>query len=71
MSQSIEEAWEQAATDPNPNTDLGYELCPLTVVHVDEGGGKFMFLPTEEEHLHDEEFMIATEESVCRLDEYR
>jgi len=65
------EAWEQAATDPDPNADLGYSLQPLTVIRVEEGGEKFMVLPGEEDHLKDDEYIVASPGSVCRLDECR
>lgn len=72
MSTSIGDAWEQAASDPDPHADLEYEIQPLTVIKLDERrGGKYMILPGEEDHLHDEEFMVVDPGSVCRLDECR
>jgi hypothetical protein len=72
MSRSLGEAWESAASDPNPNTDLGYELRQLTVIELEErNGGTYMFLPGEADHLHDDEFLLATSGSVCQLEECR
>lgn len=72
MTPSIGEAWEKAASDPDPNTDLDYELQPLTVIELeDKKGGSYMILPGEPENLEREEFIIADPGSVCRLDECR
>jgi len=72
VSSSIGDAWEDAATDPDPHEDLDYELRPLTVIKLDEQrDGMYMFLPGEEDHLCDEEFILADPGSICRLDECR
>lgn len=72
MSSSIGEAWEQAASNPDPNDDLGYELQPLTVIELEKKkGGSYMILPGEADHLESEEFIVADPGSVCRLDECR
>lgn len=72
MSTTIGEAWESAASDPDPNADLGYEIQPLTVIELSERkGGRYMFLPGEEDHLRDEEFIVADPGSICRLEECR
>lgn len=69
---SIDEAWADAPSDPDTYEDLDYELQALTVIKLEEDtGGKYMILPGEEDHLHDEEFVIADPGSVCRLDECR
>lgn len=62
--------WADLPSDPDPHEDLGYELRQLTVIHVEEGGEKYLFLPGMEEHLLDEEFIVATPESVCNLLDY-
>ncbi|WP_324760571.1 hypothetical protein [Haloarcula montana] len=71
MSSTPRDAWEQVANDPDPIDDLGYEYRPLSVVSVEEGGEKYIFLPREEEHLTDSEFMIADGRSVRDLDDCR
>ncbi|WP_199243366.1 hypothetical protein [Halopenitus persicus] len=72
MSSAISNAWEEVAADPDPNDDLDYDLRPLTVVKIDgETGGQYMILPGTEDHLLDEEFIIADPGSICRLDECR
>jgi len=67
MSSSLRERWDRASTDPDPQTDLGYEHDPLTVVRVEEDGEQYIFLPGEEDHLSDAEFLIASPESICDL----
>lgn len=71
MSSPVADAWKQVSPDPDPHLDLGYELKRLTVIHVEEGGEKYLFLPGEQEHIYDDEFIVATPESVSRLDECR
>lgn len=72
MSSPIGEAWEAAASDPDPNADLDYELQPLTVIKIGEKkGGSYMILPGKADRLESEEFIIADPGSVCRLDECR
>ena len=71
MSSALRDVWEQAPSDPDPVDDLGYEYRPLSVVSVEEGEEKYIFLPQEEEHLTDPEFMIADERSVRELSDCR
>ena len=71
MSEQLREAWESAPTDPDPLTDLEYRYEPLTHIHVEEGNESYIFLPEEDQHLADAEFMVADPDVVCRLDEKR
>lgn len=71
MSSHLEEMWETVAPNPDPAADMGYKYEPLSVIHVEEGGEKYIFLPGEDEHLTDSEFMIADPASVCSLDDCR
>lgn len=72
MNQSLDEVWDAAASDPDPHSDLEYELQPLTVIKLEEKkGGSYMVLPGEADHLDSEEFIVADPGSVCRLDECR
>lgn len=68
MSSSLPEIWEDVSSDPDPEADLGYEHDPLTVIHVEEDTEQYIFLPGEENHLSDAEFMIAAPGSVRSLD---
>ena len=71
MSKQLREAWESAPTDPDPLTDLEYEYESLTHIHVEEGNESYIFLPEEDQHLADAEFMVADPDIVSRLDEER
>jgi len=71
MSKSSRETWESIPSNPDPESDLGYEHGPLTLVHVDEDDEQYIFLPGEEDHLTDSEFIIASPESVRSLAEHR
>ncbi len=65
MRESIADVWEGVAFHPDPNVDLGYEMTTLSIIHVEEGGEKYLFLPGEEEHLLDNEYIVASPDSVC------
>lgn len=71
MSSSLRDTWDDVATNPDPVTDLGYLHEPLTVVNVDEGGAEYIFLPGEEAHLSDEEFIVAEGTAVVDLEDRR
>lgn len=64
-----DDAWEAVSANPNPATDLGYEYEPLTTVHADDG--RCIFLPGEDDHLTDAEFLIAAPEDVRQLADWR
>lgn len=67
MSDVEERTWEQVAVNPDPVTDLGYVHEPLTTIYVEEDGEQYIFLPGENEHLTDSEFIIASPRAVCDL----
>ena len=71
MTTALQDEWKQVPSDPDPVEDLGYEYGPLSVVSVEEGEEKYIFLPREEEHLTDSEFMIADAGSVRDLGDCR
>lgn len=71
MNESLREAWETAPTDPDPLADLNYEYEPLTHIHVTEGQESYIFLPEEEDHLDEDEFIVAAPDDVCQLGERR
>lgn len=70
MNESGEGTWESVDVNPAP-ADLGYEHDPLTTIHVDEDGERYIFLPGEDEHLTDAEFIITTPEVVCEVANWR
>lgn len=69
--ESEADAWESVAVNPDPAGDLGYEHEPLTVIHVEEDGERYIFLPGEDDHLTDAEFMIASPNVVRELADWR
>lgn len=54
------DTWESVSVNPDPVEDLGYEHEPLTAIHVEEDGERYIFLPGEDDHLTDAEFLIAS-----------
>jgi hypothetical protein len=71
MSSALREVWEDVPTDPDPASDLGYEYGPLSIIGVEEDGEQYIFLPREEDHLSDSEFIIAGTEAVRDLGDCR
>ena len=71
MSGTLARVWEEVSPDPDLTTDLGYRLRELSVIRVEEGEEKYIILPSEEEHLFDDEFIVATAASIHWLDECR
>jgi len=58
--------WEQVPEDPDPHENLGYELEELTVIKS-ETNDQYVFLPSEESHLLDEAFIVATADALVQL----
>lgn len=58
MSSSIREAWDAVPQDPGDDSDLGYEHDLLVLIHLEEDD-QYIFLPEEENHSLDSEFIIA------------
>jgi len=58
--------WEQVPEDPDPHENLGYELEELTVIES-ETNDQYVFLPSEESHLLDEAFIVATADALVDL----
>lgn len=71
MGDAEKEAWEAVDVNPDPQTDLGYKHEPLTSIHVEEDEEQFIFLPEEDDHLTDEEFIIASPGSVRELADWQ
>ncbi|MCL9814847.1 hypothetical protein [Natranaeroarchaeum aerophilus] len=54
--------------DPDIETDLGYEPAELDVVTVDRlNRDQRLFLPTDEDALHEDAFIVADADAVCDL----
>jgi len=61
--------WGEVSSDPDLQ-DLGYELSQWQRIPGSDGT-QFMFLPTNEETLHDQAFIILDRKSLCDLVQYR
>lgn len=66
-NKSLQEEWNGVAVNPDPAKDLGYKYEPLTTIKVEEEDGQFIFLPSQEDHLTDSEFIIASAASINDL----
>lgn len=70
-TRSLAYEWDEAPVDPDPAVDLGYEHAPLSTIHVTEGREQYIFLPREDEHLADDEFLVTSPETVRSLEDWR
>ena len=72
MSTTSREDWEQLRTDPDPESDLGYQSHDWEVLSVDaEDGARQLFLPADEDQLRDDAFIVAGEMAVCDVQDCR
>lgn len=63
------ERWQSTPRDPDPE-DLGYDIAEWEVIRArKDDDGHLMFLPEDEETLHEEAFIVAESESVCNVEE--
>jgi hypothetical protein len=60
------ETWKELPDDPDPCSDLGYEMEELKVIES-EADSQFIFLPEDETHLDEEEFIIVDGDSLREL----
>ena len=68
-SQGNSPDWEEVASDPEPQ-DLGYELSQWQRIRGSDET-QLILLPTNEESLHDQAFIILDKKGVCDLVQYR
>ena len=59
--------WKEVSPDPDPARDLGYEIMDLEILRTEDGTGRYMLLPSSEEMLADDAFVVASSSSVCDL----
>lgn len=62
-------AWEGVSTDPGPR-DLDYEVIQWKRIPATDDD-KIMFLPKNEDLLHEDAFIVLEDDSVCDLVERR
>jgi hypothetical protein len=61
------EEWEQLATDPKPESDLGYRFGEWEEYSTLDGSDALMFLPGDEELLREDAFLVADEDAIKDL----
>lgn len=67
MSQ-VSDTWREQPPNPDPTDDLGYEMVELDFIPTSTSGGKeVLVLPTDEEMLREDAFLVVDRESVTDL----
>lgn len=66
----LERAWADADDDPDLERDLGYRPFDVEVV-VAEQYGQLLFLPSDDELLEEDSFVVADESLVMDLEDCR
>lgn len=62
----IEQAWEDASSDPDPEKDLDYRCMSIEVVAAEQYG-QYLLLPSDEEQLREDAFIVADTEDLVDL----
>lgn len=57
--------WEDLPPDPDLAADLEYEMLDLEVIRAKNGSGQFMFIPRDEDMIHENAFVVAEPAAVC------
>jgi len=61
--------WWEVHQDPDPEGDLGYKLIDLDVIPTETNGkSRVLVLPSDEELLREDAFIVADEDSICDLE---
>ena len=64
--------WESLSADPDPEADLGYAGAEWDVIRTTQKErSHLLFLPTEEQLLKQEAFVIASESAVVDIATHR
>jgi hypothetical protein len=64
--------WESLAADPDVEQDLGYDLDEWEAIEARTAESDcLMFLPTDEELLREDAFVVAATGDVCNLLDHR
>lgn len=68
MSKADSDDWERQSADPDLQGDLNYELVDWISVSATQNGDDYlMFIPEEEEMIHDDEFIVVHDDDVVEL----
>lgn len=68
QSEWTRERWESLASDPEDDTDLGYELTEWEQFETLDETDQTMFLPADESELKDAAFVVAENSVVVNLE---
>jgi hypothetical protein len=61
--------WWDVSQDPDPVGDLGYEVIDLDVIRTaNDGRQRVLVLPTDEDLLREDAFMVVDEDDVRDLE---
>lgn len=64
--EALSDRWEQVASDPDLERDMGYRIGDWEAVSARAAGGeRLLFLPTDEDLLREEAFVVAAPDDVC------
>ncbi len=68
MSQAVSDTWRELPPNPDPLEDLGYDLIELDFIPTSTSGGKeVLVLPTDEDMLREDAFIVVDRSSVTDL----
>lgn len=59
--------WERLPADPDLHHDLGYRLADWEVFQANDQGENVMFLPSDEQLLKTDAFIVADASSICNV----
>jgi len=59
--------WEKLASDPQSEENLGYKLCEWEEFRTLDDSDAIMFLPSDENVLRDDSFVVAEKDAVVDL----
>ncbi|MCL9818087.1 hypothetical protein [Natronocalculus amylovorans] len=72
MSGSQKTDWELLSADPDPIKDLGYQSDNWDIIRTEQRGmAHLVFLPSAEEEIEQEAFIITDENAVCDVHDMR
>lgn len=70
MEGRVSDTWRELPPNPDPTEDLGYTLVELDFIPTTTSGGEeILVLPTDEEMLREEAFMVVDRRSMVELTE--
>jgi hypothetical protein len=65
--ESGEVDWAAVASDPDPKENLGYELSQWEEIPVEDDPDQVIFLPSNEEDIAEDAFIVSESDAICDL----